>query len=575
MEEQAPLNQIEQGPQKPEQGEDVEATAKKEKPTAATEENKDPTLDSPTVEKSFKHSLRAFLKSKKAIYAFLGLVALLAIATGVVFATDLKYPIVGLFAKGQADIIVTDSKTHQPIGGATVELGGVQTKTNQTGKATLSGVTLGKQKLTITKAAYASVNQDETIWVGINTLPTVTLEGTGLQVSFVVTDKLTGLPIQGATVEVEDGSTQSDAQGKASLRVLTGGKDEGEAKVSKDGFNNSKVKIWLGESFQAIPPYDVSLLASGKDYFLSNSSGKYNLYQSNFDGSSKELLVAGTGNETSDTTINVSPDGKYIALRSAREGAHDSQGNPIISIYILDASSKSLSKITTDPNPNIVDWIGQSLVFSTTKDNGVKMSYVKLPSKSTQDIGTYQQGPYTYFGSAFAFEGYLVYSVVTADAGSQGLYIDQLGQSPKMIENGAVGEIRQAPPDTLLFTTYGHSNSASWYSYKIGDSDSKDLSSAPTTTNKDVATSSDSNKGAFIDNRDGKSELYLSDPNGQNETKLTSLGSVVYPIRWIGSSYIIFEVNKSGETADYIIGADAKSKVAKITDVYLTNHLGY
>jgi Tol biopolymer transport system component len=75
-------------------------------------------------------------------------------------------------------------------------------------------------------------------------------------------------------------------------------------------------------------------------------------------------------------------------------------------------------------------------------------------------------------------------------------------------------------------------------------------------------------KKAFLDTRDGKKDLFVVDANGQNETRLTTLGvvSTTSPVSWAsGGGYLTFAVVREGESAIYIVSADG-GEVRKVVD---------
>ncbi len=86
--------------------------------------------------------------------------------------------------------------------------------------------------------------------------------------------------------------------------------------------------------------------------------------------------------------------------------------------------------------------------------------------------------------------------------------------------------------------------------------------------------SPDGKTKAFISNRDGKSNVFISDLTGAKETKLTSVDSAQWPLSWsLDSKMILFNVNKTGESAMYIVGVDGGT-AKKVVDVYSAGY-GY
>ena len=63
--------------------------------------------------------------------------------------------------------------------------------------------------------------------------------------------------------------------------------------ISASGYNNATLNVPVGSTAVA----NVSLVPTGKDVYVSNASGTYDVYESDLNGQNKKLLLAGTGNE--------------------------------------------------------------------------------------------------------------------------------------------------------------------------------------------------------------------------------------------------------------------------------------
>lgn len=516
--------------------------------------------DKPTVV-DIKFSLT---KRRKIILALTGSFLILLASFLIIWFTDLKYTVFGAFTTATAEIIVADSETLQPIEGATVQINGRTGETDSEGKVILVDLKLGPKKLKVTKEAYKNFGRDEVIFIGTNKLKPVVLEGSGISVSFIVKDKVTEQPIEGAEVEVNKNKVKTAKDGTAILSVLPQDDVKAIAKISKEGFIQSSLELKVEQNAE---PFIVLLTPSGKNYFLSNRKGKIDLYQSNLDGSKQKVILAATGNEESNTRINVSPDNKWIALISTREALKGASGTFIPVLYLVNPKDKSLSKIDTEVSILIIGWIGDYLIYRTSSVAYGENAKVKIVSFNTSSKKKTTLVSTSIFPSNTQFLGdNIIYTLTDKKVEDYGLFIINTdGSNRKTILKETVYLIYRKTPYSFIFQS---ADSNKWYSY---NSDSKKLvqlsSKPPSLKNKSLILSPNKKYTAFVEKRDGKNELYLADNQGKNEKKLTSLGSVTTPIRWIGEDYIVFRSSSTNENADYIIGRKG-GKQQKIVDVY-------
>ncbi|MBI3984143.1 hypothetical protein HY346_02475 [Candidatus Microgenomates bacterium] len=108
-----------------------------------------------------------------------------------------------------------------------------------------------------------------------------------------------------------------------------------------------------------------------------------------------------------------------------------------------------------------------------------------------------------------------------------------------------------------------------WYKYDLATNKFTKQSGEPADqTERRVVLSEDGKQVVWIEDRDGKATLFVSDADGSDQKTLASLGALQYPVRWLGSQYVIFRVRNSEESADYVValaGGDAQ-KVADVFD---------
>jgi Tol biopolymer transport system component len=105
------------------------------------------------------------------------------------------------------------------------------------------------------------------------------------------------------------------------------------------------------------------------------------------------------------------------------------------------------------------------------------------------------------------------------------------------------------------------------YSYNLVTGSKQEIS---TDTNKhpDSILSPDKKKIAYLDRRDGKSNVFIANPSGTNEKKITEVNSAASPIYWsLDDKFIFFVNSKPAESALYIVSADGMGTAKKIVDI--------
>jgi Tol biopolymer transport system component len=120
--------------------------------------------------------------------------------------------------------------------------------------------------------------------------------------------------------------------------------------------------------------------------------------------------------------------------------------------------------------------------------------------------------------------------------------------------------------DELIYSYYDDAAKSSKYiNYNLNTQVTAD-------TQYDYATRSyvfshDKKHKAFIENRDGKNNVYLVDGNNGNENKLTAIDTAQSPVYWsLDDKIIFFNSTKTGENALYLISLDG-AKPKKIVDI--------
>lgn len=507
--------------------------------------------------------------------------AIAAVLLGLSFYPSTRYAILNTAGvRAGVSLQVIDSKYGLPVKNAEVIVGGQKATTNDTGKVTLSNVKLGKTQLVIAKRSFAPVNQ--TIIVGWGSNPfndPFQMSPTGSAYSFTITDWISGKPVSGAEISDGESTALTDDSGRATLTVQPTDKDLELTIKAKDYRTDSLVISSTDKDNKQI-----KLVAGKPDVFVSKRSGKYDLYKRDVDGKNEVVLVGGTGSEQDPLGLLMSPDGNTAAFVSTREGKRDASGYLLSNLYMVDVSSKTVTKVagTESAQIQLIDWVGDKLVF-------VKIA--SGPSAATagrQHIVVYdsKQEKQNEITNANYFNDVEVYK-------DQIYYAPSSGGGPnsaeaKLYRVNTDNSSKTVLIDKEVWATYRNSfnklqaNAADnkWYEQTIGDNKMTVMSGAPASpVHRIYVTSPNNEKAVWVDNRDGKGVLILQDIKtpANPDMVVFSKGGLGYPIRWLSDKHILMRVSNSQETADYIInieGGEAQ-KIGDVTNTASTSRWYY
>lgn len=274
----------------------------------------------------------------------------------------LRYDALGLFLKQTEQVTVVDSTTGSPVSGARLQIGGLSAVTSAKGVATFR-VPVGYGTLTVSKQYYKSDSQKVLVsYAKAHNNVKLHLVATGRLVPIVVINKITGKPVSNAELSVLDTETKTDKTGHAVI-ALPVGKATQNGAVTANGFNKGEVTVQV--TSQAVPANTFVLTPTGSVYFLSNLSGNIDVVKTNLDGTDRKTVLAGTGNETPQSTVLLaSRDWKYLALQAQRKAS----GNP--ELDLIDTSTDTMSNIdegkaTFTP----VGWAGDRFIYEVSRNS--------------------------------------------------------------------------------------------------------------------------------------------------------------------------------------------------------------
>lgn len=516
-----------------------------------------------------------------------GTIAGILVVLAVLFTLPFtRYNILGVVMKAPVTVSVVDSKTGTPVSGALVELSGQKAETEGDGKATLR-VNTGSGELKVSKKYYTSSSVGELVALSGNNFK-ATLVATGRQVQVELVDKITGKPVSGGTISAGGAKAKSDTKGLATL-VIPSGATTQNGTVSMNGYNDLQVVITANGN---LAQNTFGLVPAGKLYFLSNLSGKIDVVKTNLDGTDRQTVLAGTGNEDpNNTSLLASRDWKYLALLSKRSGDN-------ASVYLIDTTNGD--KLTTvdqgNANFSFIGWSGDRFIYQVTRNTVSDWQPNKQALKSldattdqtllldqTQASGTAETDfAGQSFGSPYIIGDQVVYtknwvsSFGATELNGKQAELDSIGadgSGHKVVKSFAPAAGFQGgnlatqlyEPGGLYVQFYDGSQ------YQFYDYDNGQLTADTSMTNdKFYGTpyptyllSPSGGSTFWTEQRDGKNTLFVGDEDGKDQKQIASL-SDYSPYGWYTDNYLLIQKSNSEL---YIMPASGGTPL-KITDYY-------
>jgi len=507
-----------------------------------------------------------------------------------------RYSLAGLVLKQTFAVEVIDATTGKPVSSASVTLDHISAMTSNAGLAQLH-VSVGPRQLSISKQYYKTAVMSELVPIlAQKAVLIVKLEATGRQVPIVVTNAVNGQPVADALVRVANTEATTDQKGQVTI-VLPANDTQLSANFSATSYNDSSGTIVV--TAQSVPQNHFQLTPAGKLYFLSQLSGSMDVVKTNLDGTGRQTVLAGTGNEsTTDTVLMASRDWKYLALVSNRLHSNQPQ------LYLINTTANDqLSTIdSSNSNYNPVGWIGDNFVYSITR-NGVqnwqpagqilkaynaatgKLTVLDQSSGSGTDISNYAN---TTFGSTYLINNSVIYTIDWNGSTTAQLS----GKSDSLVsikpDGSAKVDIKDFPvPATLSYASFylatsqyalpslyiqvpTGSGSNTYYSLSSGSltsssiTDSTFYSQYPT-----YISSPDGTLTFWSEQRDSKNTLFIGDANGQNGKQIATLSDYT-PYGWFSDNYLL--VSKTSELYVMSVGGGT---ALKVTDYFSNLPPGY
>ena len=502
-----------------------------------------------------------------------------------------RYALAGLVLKQNVTIAAIDAQTQQPVSSATITLGGKTAATDGQGRVTIR-VSVGDKTLNLFKKYYSPLQEKILVPIRKPKPVQVRLTATGRQVPIVVTDKISGKALQNVTVKALDTEAKTDDRGHATL-VLPADKTTAAATVSVPGYNDLSATVQI--TAQSVPANTFNLTPAGSLYFLSNLSGKIDVVKTNLDGTNRQTVLAGTGQEdATNTVLLASRDWKYLALLSKRDGTPK--------LYLITPATNAL--MTMDEGAGVaftpVGWSDDTFIYTLQRSNlqnwqsgqGALKSFnaanqklAMLDQTSASGVAGPGDNQYTHeiFGSVSIFPNNEVVYVKNVSSSFPGaasaqaaLYsINADGSNKRAVKswgvpsgNGAYSILIDTSPESVssLYVRDPFASPSQYYEYEDGQlknasgvNDQTFYAGYPTELLSPSGTQT-----FWSDVRDGQTVLFLGDGNGQNGKQLAGFASYqVYG--WYTDNYLLVSKNSSEL---YIMPVSGSTQPLKVSDYY-------
>lgn len=562
----------------------VDAIAEEEADTilalqdAAGEEiNEEPT--------GWKAKLKRLLKSK---WTWLGLLLVVLVLLAVPYT---RYKLVGIFIKEKITVTVIDSKTAAPVSDAVVKLAGKTGKTSGDGKVVLK-VSPGKTKLTVNKQYYKP--SSSSYFVKMKAANTrVQFVATGRQVPITIVNTITGQPISGAEIKTLKTSAKTNARGQATIVLpVTAATDAGT--IQQSGYNTAKITIQVTD--QAVPANTFKLTPSGEVYFLSNTDGTIDVAKANLDSSGQQVVLAGTGKESADTTsLLASRDWRYLVLKAQRDG-----GQP--ALYLIDTNNDKVTAFdTSNASFTPIGWFGHNFMYDS-ESNVAPLSQtgheaIKSYNADQQQLNQLDQSQvessatggyiYQHFYNFYVLNNLLTYTMqwyasakggdVSGKTGSiRGVQPD--GQNKKdyqTFSNAGLATIQAVlyQPQAVYYNVHNAAGQT-YYNFANQTVDTTNLSSATfNQTYPAYLVSPNGTRTFWAGGQAGQSGIFVGDGSAAHPEQTTSDVSYA-PYGWFTDKYII--VSKDHNELFAMPAGKEKSgwQPVKISNYYQTTPVG-
>lgn len=510
-----------------------------------------------------------------------------------------RYKLAGLVLNQNYSIRIVDAQTNLPVSSAEVSVAGKSAETNNQGIASLK-VKVGQSTLVISKKYYKNLSQ--TVLIGLRSSGThsYAMLATGRQVPLKVVNLINSQPIDNALITAAGTTSRTNSHGQTTM-VLPADKSNVSVTISANNFNSNNsvaqitTAVVTGNTFHLTP--------SGQVYFLSNASGTIDVVSTNLDGTNRQTVLAGTGNENQyNTSLYPSPDWQYLVLDADRTAG--AQGN---NLYLINTANQNLTTINSNSSDifNIVGWGGDDFIYTATNNNGnpwqsgnsTLESYNAVTGKQVTIDQTSAVGTSTYdyaqqiFDQTYITGDTVVYclswqSDPYSSSELQGknnsiLSASLNGEDKKDLQDVPVPadntynyiNSRFDGPQTIYFQVPNSSDGSSnqYYLYSngtISQPSSYTLNDFQQPATGYIGLSPNGQTSLYSQTRDGQLALLTGDSTGGNQQPVATLPSEFNTAYWYNNNYILAVKNSDQLYILPATGLSGSTQPLKITNFF-------
>ncbi|MBN2015939.1 PD40 domain-containing protein [Candidatus Dojkabacteria bacterium] len=335
-------------------------------------------------------------------------------------------------------------------------------------------------------------------------------------------------------------------------------------------------------------PIDIELVRSGRVVYVSNRVGNQNVYISNYDGSGEKMLSDNKGDNYSPYLSN---DGRTVYFLSTRDQLKNAYGYVMALAYSVSSEGGPLTKISKTNYEDFGGSIG-SYDFVSKKRVFVIYTYHPEPYKLTMYFGNLDGTDMKnvlelsdgYIGSDLVANNgdFIVYSLNgSEDPGNRNgvYYLNPASVERRMIleaQDGSYAYVMDISNDRqrVLVRMYDAASNK-WDLWVVGVFDNKKVRITDTSTDELQARfTPNSDFVSFISNRDAKSDVYMIEVSGSNESQVTRDGNVDDYFFGAGN-LVFFNSEKKMWVIDSLNPKKSQEVTERVLGTYYSSHYYY
>lgn len=462
-----------------------------------------------------------------------------------------------------SSMTILDETTGQPLKNAEFSVDEINAKTDSEGKASVSGVKLGKHTIKAKKPAYSEYSEQFILGWGSNPLGEVRLKAVGSQYTFIVKDFLSGKSIARVEVTSGEANARSDDNGKIVLAIPQTDSETVDVQFKVEGYRDEVVKVKLSETKERT----LVMAPSRKHAFISKRAGTFDLYKIDVDGKNEKKVLSGTGQERSETlALAMHPTKNIVALVSTREKAKSGNDAPN-TLTLVNLDTDQVISVAQSQRLQLINWIGDKFVYVKIGDNEAENSKTRhrLVSYDSTSKNDRELASSNYFNDIITIGSSIYYAPAAYEVnGSVGLYkVNADGNVRKTIIDKEVWNIVRINYDKLSVFL-----GQDWFDLATSN-DVMTKSQAPSIQkSRNYIDAPDGKTSLWTEERDGKGTLLTFGHDTKDDKVLQAQSGLKDPIYWLDQTHIVFRVSSTSEIADYVMSADGgpAKKIRDVTD---------